>query len=104
MAEDDKGPEKPFEPYKMVVGRGEYSLEMTVTPEAELAASGSPIVGMRMPLEEELKNYAPGSVALPCSLCQCDVLVSPSSQILAARGNNPLVCMECWTQAQSAES
>jgi hypothetical protein len=104
MAADDEGPEKPFKPYKMVVGRGESSLEVTVTPEAELAASGSPIVCMRMPPQEELKHYAPGSVALPCSLCQFDLLVSPSSQILLAQGSNPLVCMECWTQAQSAES
>jgi hypothetical protein len=104
MAEDDKGPEKPFEPYKMVVGSGECSLEVTVTPEAELIASGSPIVCMRVPPQEELKKYAAGSVALQCSLCQCDVLVSPSSQILLAQGSNPLVCMECWTLAQSAES
>jgi hypothetical protein len=104
MAKDDKGPGKPFEPYKIVVGSGEYSLEMTVTPEAELVAGGSPVVCMRMPPEEELKDYAVGSVALQCSLCQCDVLVSPSSQQILAQGNNPLVCMECWTQAQSAES
>lgn len=73
---------------------------MTIS-EAEIMSSQAPIICLRVP--PDMEHYAQGSAILKCSLCQSDVLAAPSTQAILVHGENQIICMECWTEAQAPE-
>lgn len=77
--------------------------EATTITEAEIVSSKDAIVCLRVPLDVDMKLYVQGSAIQKCSLCESDVLVAPSTQMVLAQGENQIVCMECWTQAHPPE-
>jgi hypothetical protein len=79
------------------------SAEATTITEAEIISSKDAIVCLRVPPDVDMKLYVQGSAIQKCSMCESEVLVAPSSQVILAEGKNEIVCMECWTQAHPPE-
>jgi hypothetical protein len=75
----------------------------TAISEAEIISSKNAIICLRVPPDAEMEQYAQGSAIRKCSLCESDVLVSPSIQMILAHGENQIVCMECGTEARPPE-
>lgn len=94
MVPDDEGSEQPLI---------QQPLPATVVSEAQIVSSKDAIICLRVPPNVDLEQYVQGSAIQKCSLCQSDVLVAPSTQMILAHGENEIVCMECWTQAQAIE-
>jgi hypothetical protein len=94
MAPDDEGQEKPLI---------QQSLQATAVSEAQIVSSNDAIICLRVPPDADMEQYVQGSAIQNCSLCQSGVLVAPSTQMILAQGENQIVCMECWTQAQPPE-
>ncbi len=63
----------------------------------------APIICLRVSPDVDMKPYVQGSAMQRCSLCQSGVLVSPSTQMILAQGQNQIVCMQCWTEAHPPE-
>jgi hypothetical protein len=85
-----------------------HGVEIEVTAEAitnaiSEAIDVEAIICLRVAPDVDMKLYVQGSAIQKCSLCQSSVLVSPSSQMILARGQNQIVCMECWTEAHPPE-
>jgi hypothetical protein len=91
---EDEGPEKFL---------SRQSLPATVVSESQIISSKDAIICLRVPPDVDMEQYVRGSAIQKCSICQSDVLVSPSTQMILAHGENQAVCMECWTEAQPPE-
>lgn len=88
---------------------GEDSEPVRVRPvlavqEEEIVSSGGTIVCLRMRPGMVREEYVQGSTIEKCSVCQCDVLAAPLTQAILAQGENEIVCIECWTEANPAEA
>ncbi len=78
-------------------------LPMTPISEEEIVSSKGVIICLRVPSDIDTERYVQGSAIQKCSVCQSKVLVAPSTQVILAEGENQIVCMECWTEAQAPE-
>ncbi|HLJ90270.1 MAG TPA: hypothetical protein VKZ53_25890 [Candidatus Angelobacter sp.] len=78
-------------------------MKATIVPEEQIVSGGDAIICLRVPPDVDVEQYVQGSTIQKCSLCDCDVLVAPSSQMILVQGQNQIVCMECWTQAHPPE-
>jgi hypothetical protein len=79
------------------------SLVSSAISEAEVVSSKDAIICLRVPPDVDLEQYVQGSAIQKCSRCQSGVLVAPSTQAILVHGENQIVCMECWAEAQENE-
>ncbi len=73
----------------------------TTLSEEEIVASKDVIICLRVPPEGDRQELVQNSAIRKCSRCQSDVLIAPSTETILAHGENEIVCMECWTEANS---
>lgn len=85
------------------IGPADQGPEATTVTEAQIDSSKDAIVCLRVPSDLDTGQYVQGSAIQKCSVCESDVLVSPSSQTILAAGQHQIVCMECWTQLNPPE-
>lgn len=85
------------------IGPDNQGPEATTVTEAQIDSSKDVVVCLRVPADVHTGQYVQGSAIQKCNVCESAVLVSPSSQTILAAGQHQIVCMECWTQANSPE-
>ncbi len=90
---DDPGAEKP----------SMQKMAPAAIPDAEIIFSKEAVICLRLPPGAGMEEYVQGSAIRKCSVCQSDVLVAPSTQMILAEEENEIVCMECWTEAHPPE-